>query len=107
MRGSGSVGLGARPLARRASADTRIVERAGFAVPATPDRPVDDELHQRVDVARARSARAGARPAAPCARSRARGRDSFVTLEIADGVRVKVQKFQVTSLIPKGTIKGA
>jgi|SRR5688572_3312902 preprotein translocase subunit YajC len=33
--------------------------------------------------------------------------DSFVTLEIADGVRVKVQKFQVTSLIPKGTLKSA
>ena len=33
--------------------------------------------------------------------------DSFITLEIADGVRVKVQKFQVTSLIPKGTIKAA
>jgi preprotein translocase subunit YajC len=33
--------------------------------------------------------------------------DSFITLEIADGVRVKVQKFQVTSLIPKGTIKSA
>jgi preprotein translocase subunit YajC len=33
--------------------------------------------------------------------------DNFITLEIAEGVRVKVQKFQVTSLIPKGTIKGA
>jgi preprotein translocase subunit YajC len=33
--------------------------------------------------------------------------DAFITLEIADGVRVKVQKFQVTSLIPKGTIKSA
>jgi len=33
--------------------------------------------------------------------------DTFVTLEIADGVRVKVQRFQVTSLIPKGTIKSA
>jgi preprotein translocase subunit YajC len=33
--------------------------------------------------------------------------DLFVTLEIAEGVRVKVQKFQVTSLIPKGTIKSA
>jgi preprotein translocase subunit YajC len=33
--------------------------------------------------------------------------DNFITLEIADGVRVKVQKFQVTSLIPKGTIKSA
>jgi preprotein translocase subunit YajC len=33
--------------------------------------------------------------------------DSFVTLEIADGVRVKVQKFQVGSLMPKGTLKSA
>ena len=33
--------------------------------------------------------------------------DSFVTLEIAEGVRVKVQKFQVTSLMPKGTLKSA
>ena len=33
--------------------------------------------------------------------------DTFVTVEIADGVRVKVQKSQVTSLMPKGTLKGA
>jgi preprotein translocase subunit YajC len=33
--------------------------------------------------------------------------DSFVTLEVADGVRVKVQKFQVASLMPKGTLKSA
>jgi preprotein translocase subunit YajC len=33
--------------------------------------------------------------------------DTFVTLEIADNVRVKVQKFQVTSLMPKGTLKSA
>jgi preprotein translocase subunit YajC len=33
--------------------------------------------------------------------------DSFVTLEIADGVRVKVQRFQVLSLMPKGTLKSA
>ncbi len=33
--------------------------------------------------------------------------DTFVTLEIADGVRVKVQKVQVTQLMPKGTLKGA
>jgi len=32
--------------------------------------------------------------------------DSFVTIEIADGVRIKVQKGQVTSLVPKGTYKG-
>ena len=33
--------------------------------------------------------------------------DAFLTLEIADGVRIKVQKFQVTSLMPKGTLKSA
>ena len=33
--------------------------------------------------------------------------DSFVTVEIADGVRIKVQKSQVTQLVPKGTYKGA
>jgi preprotein translocase subunit YajC len=33
--------------------------------------------------------------------------DQFLTLEIADNVRIKVQRFQVTSLVPKGTIKGA
>jgi preprotein translocase subunit YajC len=33
--------------------------------------------------------------------------DTFVTLEIADGVRVKVQRFQVVSLMPKGTLKSA
>ena len=33
--------------------------------------------------------------------------DTFVTLEIADGVRIKVQKFQVTSLMPKGTLKSS
>ena len=33
--------------------------------------------------------------------------DSFVTVEIADGVRVKVQKVQVTQLMPKGTFKSA
>jgi preprotein translocase subunit YajC len=33
--------------------------------------------------------------------------DTFVTLEIADGVRIKVQKFQITSLMPKGTLKSA
>jgi preprotein translocase subunit YajC len=32
--------------------------------------------------------------------------DGFVTLEIAEGVRIKVQKFQVSSLVPKGTLKG-
>ena len=33
--------------------------------------------------------------------------DNFITLEIADGVRVKVQKGQVTQLMPKGTLKSA
>jgi preprotein translocase subunit YajC len=33
--------------------------------------------------------------------------DSFITLEIADGVRIKVQKVQVASLMPKGTLKSA
>jgi preprotein translocase subunit YajC len=33
--------------------------------------------------------------------------DTFVTVEIADGVRVKVQKFQISSLVPKGTLKSA
>ena len=33
--------------------------------------------------------------------------DNFITLEIADGVRIKVQRFHVTSLVPKGTLKGA
>ena len=33
--------------------------------------------------------------------------EAFVTLEVADGVRVKVQKFQVSALMPKGTLKSA
>ena len=33
--------------------------------------------------------------------------ESFITLEVADGVRIKVQKFQVSALMPKGTVKGA
>jgi preprotein translocase subunit YajC len=33
--------------------------------------------------------------------------ETFVTLEIADNVRIKVQKFQVASLMPKGTLKSA
>ena len=33
--------------------------------------------------------------------------DHFVTVEIAEGVRIKIQKFQITSLMPKGTLKGA
>lgn len=31
--------------------------------------------------------------------------DSFVTLEVHDGVTVKVQKQSVSSIMPKGTIK--
>ena len=33
--------------------------------------------------------------------------DTFITLEVAEGVRVKVQKVQVTQLMPKGTLKSA
>ncbi len=32
--------------------------------------------------------------------------DPFVTLEIADGVRIRVQRSQITQLMPKGTLKG-
>jgi preprotein translocase subunit YajC len=33
--------------------------------------------------------------------------DTFVTVEIADGVRIKVQRQQITQLVPKGTFKSA
>ncbi|MSR00510.1 MAG: preprotein translocase subunit YajC [Gammaproteobacteria bacterium] len=33
--------------------------------------------------------------------------DSFVTVEIAEGVRIKVQKHQISSLVPKGTLKNS
>ncbi|MCZ8132316.1 MAG: preprotein translocase subunit YajC [Steroidobacteraceae bacterium] len=33
--------------------------------------------------------------------------EQFVTLEVANGVQIKVQRFQVTQLMPKGTLKGA
>lgn len=33
--------------------------------------------------------------------------DTFVSVEVAAGVTVKVQKAQVTQLMPKGTIKSA
>jgi preprotein translocase subunit YajC len=33
--------------------------------------------------------------------------DLFLTLEIAEGVRIKVQKAQVSALMPKGTFKSA
>ena len=31
--------------------------------------------------------------------------DSFVTIEVADGMKVKVQRMAVASLMPKGTIR--
>ena len=31
--------------------------------------------------------------------------DNFITLEIADNVRIKVQKFQIGAQMPKGTLK--
>jgi preprotein translocase subunit YajC len=33
--------------------------------------------------------------------------DTFLTLEIASGVNVKLQKFQVAQVLPKGTVKNA
>ena len=33
--------------------------------------------------------------------------DQFVTVEIANGVQVKVQRHTVTSVLPKGTLKSA
>jgi preprotein translocase subunit YajC len=33
--------------------------------------------------------------------------ETFVTLEIADGVRIKLQRAQVSQLVPKGTYKSA
>lgn len=33
--------------------------------------------------------------------------DPFITLEVAEGVRIKVQKGQIQQLMPKGTLKGA
>jgi preprotein translocase subunit YajC len=33
--------------------------------------------------------------------------DTFVTLEVGDGLRIKVQKVQIASLMPKGTLKNA
>jgi preprotein translocase subunit YajC len=33
--------------------------------------------------------------------------DNFITLEVADGVQLKVQKGQVAALMPKGTVKAA
>jgi len=33
--------------------------------------------------------------------------ESFITLEIADGVQVKVQRNAVAAVVPKGTLKTA
>ena len=33
--------------------------------------------------------------------------DTFITLEIAEGVRIQVQKTQISQLMPKGTLKSA
>ena len=33
--------------------------------------------------------------------------DQFLTLEIANGVSIKLQKFQVAQVLPKGTVKNA
>ncbi len=33
--------------------------------------------------------------------------ESFITLEVADGVQVKVQRNAIASLVPKGTFKSA
>jgi preprotein translocase subunit YajC len=33
--------------------------------------------------------------------------ESFISVEIADGVRIKVQKQAVTAVLPKGTLKSA
>ena len=33
--------------------------------------------------------------------------DNFITVEVADGVRIKVQKVNVSALMPKGTLKSA
>ena len=33
--------------------------------------------------------------------------DQFLTVEIASGVAVKLQKFQVAQVLPKGTVKSA
>jgi preprotein translocase subunit YajC len=33
--------------------------------------------------------------------------DTFVTVEVANGVNLKVQRFQISQLMPKGTVKSA
>jgi preprotein translocase subunit YajC len=33
--------------------------------------------------------------------------DSFITVEVSDGVRLKLQKGAITTVLPKGTLKSA
>jgi preprotein translocase subunit YajC len=33
--------------------------------------------------------------------------DAFITVEVAEGMRIKVQKHAVTAVLPKGTLKSA
>jgi preprotein translocase subunit YajC len=33
--------------------------------------------------------------------------DQFLTLEVANGVSIKLQKFQIAQVLPKGTVKNA
>jgi preprotein translocase subunit YajC len=33
--------------------------------------------------------------------------EQFLSVEVADGVNIKLQKFQVAQVLPKGTVKGA
>ena len=33
--------------------------------------------------------------------------DQFLAVEIADGVRIKVQRHTISSVLPKGTLKSA
>jgi len=33
--------------------------------------------------------------------------EQFLTLEIANGVSIKLQKFQIAQVLPKGTVKSA
>jgi preprotein translocase subunit YajC len=33
--------------------------------------------------------------------------DAFITVEVADGVRIKLQKHAVSAVLPKGTLKSA
>ena len=33
--------------------------------------------------------------------------DAFITVEVADGVRIKLQKHAISAVLPKGTLKSA